>query len=242
MPDRSSFVSERRHPSLWSREEERFRSWWIETLGSLPPTHGERWGTARGHTVRHFDPHRSKLAAALVRGWEGDLPAPGERWLYLGAASGTTASYVADLTGLSGRVYAIERSLRPMGRLLGVAERWPNLLPILADARTPEEYVDWVPSVDGIYVDISQPDQVEILRQNARYFLAPRGRILFALKASSIDRSLSPPLHARRAAETLSSEFRIETSLPLAPFHRAHYFFELRRAPSSSPRRHAARR
>ncbi|EQD27096.1 fibrillarin, partial [mine drainage metagenome] len=144
-----------RHPFLWSRPEERYPTYWIETLGSLPPTHGERWSAARGRTVRHFDPYRSKLAAALARGWEGDLPAAGERWLYLGAASGTTASFVADLVGSNGRVYAIEKSLRPFGRLISVAERWPNLLPILADARRPRDYVDWVPNVSGIYVDIS---------------------------------------------------------------------------------------
>ncbi|EQD42943.1 Fibrillarin, partial [mine drainage metagenome] len=197
MPRPTLFRPTDRHPFLWSRPEERYPTYWIETLGSLPPTHGERWSAARGRTVRHFDPYRSKLAAALARGWEGDLPAAGERWLYLGAASGTTASFVADLVGSNGRVYAIEKSLRPFGRLISVAERWPNLLPILADARRPRDYVDWVPNVSGIYVDISQPDQVEILRENARYFLDDRGRALVALKASSIERGVAPAEHAR---------------------------------------------
>ncbi|EQD56662.1 Fibrillarin [mine drainage metagenome] len=172
---------------------------------------------------------------------EGDLPAAGERWLYLGAASGTTASFVADLVGSNGRVYAIEKSLRPFGRLISVAERWPNLLPILADARRPRDYVDWVPNVSGIYVDISQPDQVEILRENARYFLDDRGRALVALKASSIERGVAPAEHARRAADQLSGEFRGGAPLPLAPFHRTHYFLDLERRSRGSAARPAPR-
>ena len=103
---------------------------WTETVGRLPPVYGERWRTFGPASYRAFEPGRSKLAAALTRGWSGPLPAPGERWLYLGAATGTTASHVADLVGPAGRVYAVERSLRPFARLLRLAERWPNLLPI----------------------------------------------------------------------------------------------------------------
>jgi len=242
VPRPSLFRPTQRHPSLWSRPEERYPTYWVETLGSLPPTHGERWSAARGRTVRHFDPYRSKLAAAIARGWEGDLPAVGEHWLYLGAASGTTASFVADLVGPTGRVYAVERSLRPFGRLISAAERWPNLLPILADARRPREYVDWVPPVAGIYLDISQPDQVEILRENARFFLQDRGRALVALKASSIERGVPPAQHARRAAEALAVEFRVGAPLSLAPFHRAHYFLDLNRSPASSDSGPSARR
>ncbi len=242
MPRPSLFRPTDRHPALWVRPEERYPTFWVETLGSLPPTHGERWSAARGRTVRHFDPYRSKLAGALARGWEGDLPSAGEPWLYLGAASGTTASFLADLVGSKGRVYAVEKSLRPFGRLIAVAERWPNLVPILADARRPREYVDWVPNVSGIYVDISQPDQVEIFRENANYFLADRGRALIALKASSIERGIAPAEHARRAVDALAAEFLGGSPVPLAPFHRAHYFLDLRRSPPSAGGRRPVRR
>jgi fibrillarin-like pre-rRNA processing protein len=197
---------------------------WTETVGVPPPVYGERWADSDDRRYRAFDPSRSKLAAAIARGWDGPLPRPGERWLYLGAASGTTASHVADLVGPRGRVYALERSLRPFVRLYALSERWPNLLPILADARDGDSFADLVPPVDGIYVDIAQPDQVEIALGAADGFLrGPGAVLLLALKASSMGRELAPAAHAERAEVRLTERFDLAPTVKLDPFHRAHY-------------------
>ena len=197
---------------------------WTETVGAPPSVFGERWTEVDGRTYRSFEPSRSKLASAVLKGWTGALPGPGERWLYLGAASGTTASYVADLVGPTGRVYALERSLRPFSRLLGLAERWPNLLPILGDARMPRTYSGLVPPVDGVYADIAQPDQVEIVRSHAELYLrGAGGRVLVALKTASMGRENSAAGHLARSEEALRPVLHLAPSVPLDPFHRAHY-------------------
>ena len=197
---------------------------WTETVGALPPVYGERWIELPDRTLRHFEPGRSKLAAAVVRGWSGDLPSPGERWLYLGAASGTTASHLADLLGENGRLYAVERSVRPFARLLKLAERWPNLRPILADAREPISYVDLVPPVDGLYADIAQPDQLEILERNAELFLRGDGsRFLVALKTASMGRHLSATEHRRTAEAALARVAALSPPVALEPFHKGHF-------------------
>jgi rRNA 2'-O-methyltransferase fibrillarin len=46
-----------------------------------------------------WNPFRSKLAASVVGGIENIYMKPGSKVLYLGAASGTTVSHVADLVG-----------------------------------------------------------------------------------------------------------------------------------------------
>lgn len=46
-----------------------------------------------------WNPFRSKLAASIVGGIENIYMQPGSKVLYLGAASGTTVSHVADLVG-----------------------------------------------------------------------------------------------------------------------------------------------
>src|SRR5437016_2840111 len=51
---------------------------------------------------RVWNPFRSKLAAAIVGGIENIYMKPGSKVLYLGAASGTTVSHVADLVGRAG--------------------------------------------------------------------------------------------------------------------------------------------
>ncbi len=195
-----------------------------EASGPLPPVYGERWVHSGPLTYRSFEPGRSKLSAGIVHDWTGPLPSEGQRWLYLGAASGTTASHLADLVGPSGRIYALERSPRPFARLLALAERWPNLLPILADARLPRVYSRLVPPVDGLYADIAQPDQVEIVRNNAELFLeGPGAAVIFALKTASMGRDRTAPAHLAVAERELASSVELAPSVRLDPFHKGHY-------------------
>lgn len=48
---------------------------------------------------RVWNPFRSKLAAGILGGVEDIYIAPGKKVLYLGAASGTSVSHVADVVG-----------------------------------------------------------------------------------------------------------------------------------------------
>jgi len=220
-----SFRPFRQSPRLFEVRRADRSELWTEAVGAPPPVYGERWAESEGRYFRAFDPARSKLSAAIVRGWAGDLPSAGDRWLYLGAASGTTASHVADLVGPDGRVLAVEPSVRPFARLLLLAERWPSLLPILGDAREPRSYLPLVPLVDGLYSDVAQPDQVELVRQNAAFFLrGPGAPVLLALKTPSMGRDASAQGHLKRAEELLAPVLELEPSVRLDPFHRGHYF------------------
>ncbi|MCI4337046.1 MAG: fibrillarin-like rRNA/tRNA 2'-O-methyltransferase [Thermoplasmata archaeon] len=237
---------------LRTSEEDRHAVFWTEALADPPAVYGERLAVRDGVTFRRIDPARSKLGAALARGYAGRLPEEGERWLYLGAASGTTASHVADLVGRSGAVFAVEKSLRPFARLLDLAERFPNLVPLLADARDPRSYLGAVPPVDGIYADVPQPDQVEIAITNGRWFLRRSGALLLALKTYSMGRVASPRDHLRTATAELSDVGEPGSAVALEPFHKGHFFFEtlatrrwfddVARAPSSRPSSRVGRR
>lgn len=48
---------------------------------------------------RVWNPFRSKLSAAILGGVDKIYMSPGSKVLYLGAASGTTVSHVADIVG-----------------------------------------------------------------------------------------------------------------------------------------------
>ena len=217
-----------------------------EALGTPPEVYGERLIARPSGWWRRWDPYRSKLSAALVKGYRGPLPQPGERWLYLGAATGTTASHLADLLGPDGALYAVEMSLRPFARLYRLAERYPNLWPILADARRLDDYAGWVPPVDGVYSDVAQPDQVGIARRNAELFLRDGRPLLLVLKLSSLGRDRSPEMLVERAVSELRP-FRVTSSpLALEPFHRQHRFLTARlpgpavtskRSPTATPPR-----
>lgn len=58
---------------------------------------GEVEGTKIEYRV--WNPFRSKLAAGVLTGLDNIFIAPGAKVLYLGAASGTSVSHVADIVG-----------------------------------------------------------------------------------------------------------------------------------------------
>ena len=57
---------------------------------------------------RLWDPTRSKLAAAIIKGINMLPIKSGAKVLYLGAASGTTPSHISDVIGLEGFMYCVE--------------------------------------------------------------------------------------------------------------------------------------
>jgi fibrillarin-like pre-rRNA processing protein len=226
------FTADRGSPRLVRTRSAERTELFTEAVGAPPPVYGERWVDTRGTAYRAFEPGRSKLSAGIVREWSGPLPTEGERWLYLGAATGTTASHISDLVGPSGRVYAVERSPRPFARLLALAERWSNLLPILGDARDPGQYAPLVPPVDGLYADIAQPDQVEIVRRNAELFLTRGGTaVVFALKTASMGRDREPAAHLAAAEREIARAVDLVPSVRLDPFHKGHYLMGGRARP-----------
>lgn len=115
---------------------------------------------------RVWNPYRSKIAAAVVGGISDIHIKPGSKVLYLGGASGTTVSHVADIVGPTGVVYAVEFSHRSGRDLVNMAKKRTNVVPIIGDARKPQEYRFLVGMVDVVFADVAQPDQARIMGMN----------------------------------------------------------------------------
>lgn len=101
---------------------------------------------------RVWNPFRSKLAAGVLGGLDQIFIAPGKKVLYLGAASGTSVSHVADIVGpvcsqpifllvsflnlesflQEGIVYAVEFSPRSGRDLIGMAKKRTNVIRTLS--------------------------------------------------------------------------------------------------------------
>ena len=173
------------------------------------PTDGE-W--------RAWDPNRSKLGAMLETGMETGLVG-GETVLYLGAASGTTVSHVADFAGPT---YAVEFAPRPVRDLLSVAGSREDLFPLLKDARAPETYAHVVEAdVDIIVQDVATRGQADVALRNSR-FLAADGRLLAAIKARSEDVTREPAEVFAEVRKTLSEGYEIFDTRRLEPYHDDH--------------------
>ncbi|MEB3765416.1 MAG: fibrillarin-like rRNA/tRNA 2'-O-methyltransferase, partial [Desulfurococcales archaeon] len=88
--------------------------------------YGERLFKFNGVEYREWNAYRSKLAGALLKGLE-ELPVKeGDKLLYLGIASGTTASHVSDIVGKEGRIYGVEFAPRVMRDLILIIQERKN--------------------------------------------------------------------------------------------------------------------
>ncbi|MEM3641097.1 MAG: fibrillarin-like rRNA/tRNA 2'-O-methyltransferase [Candidatus Bathyarchaeia archaeon] len=187
--------------------------------------YGERLIHFEGVEYRLWDPFRSKLAAAVLKNIKVVPIMPNQQVLYLGAASGTTASHVSDIVGEKGHVYCVEFASRAIRELVNnVCAYRLNMSPILEDARFPERYAMFVRgAVDNIYCDIAQPEQAKILADNADHFLKKGGWIMLAVKAQSIDVTKEPSEIYKREVKVLENRgFKIEDVVHLEPYDKAH--------------------
>jgi len=193
---------------------------------NLVPGHrvyGERLFKYGDVEYREWNAYRSKLAGALMNGLAEQPISEGDRILYLGVASGTTASHVSDIVGPKGRIYGLDVAPRVMREFIMVAEVRKNLYPILADARKPREYRHIVELVDGIYADVAQPEQASIVADNADVFLRDGGYLLLAIKARSIDVTKEPSEIYKREINTLKERgFEIIDVVHLEPYDKDH--------------------
>jgi len=172
---------------------------------------------------RVWNPFRSKLAAGVLGGLDDIFIAPGKKVLYLGAASGTSVSHVADIVGPEGVVYAVEFSLRSGRDLINMAKRRTNVIPIVEDARLPQRYRMLLSTVDVIFADVAQPDQARIVAVNAHYFLKHGGHALISIKANCIDSTLPSAQVFAREVETLRKDnFKPIEQVTLEPYERDH--------------------
>jgi fibrillarin-like pre-rRNA processing protein len=221
-------VSVQAHAKLrgiyWAKLEDGSRH--LATLNLDPgrSIYGERLVRAEKKEYRVWDPYRSKLAAAILKGMNIIPISPSIRVLYLGSASGTTASHVSDIVGEAGAVFCVEFASRAMRELIvNLCGGRRNIYPILEDARFPERYSQIVREVDSIYCDIAQHDQARILSDNADFYLKRSSTAMLTIKSRSIDVTLSPSEVFESEIQTLGQRgFQVESVLRLEPFDRDH--------------------
>ena len=193
--------------------------------------YGEKLVQVGEDEYRSWNPTRSKLAAAIMKGLTKMPIRKGSRVLYLGVASGTTCSHVSDIVGGEGHVWGVDFSARSMRDLIdNVARFRRNISPILGDAREPWRYSAQLPKVDVIFADVAQPDQAEIVLKNASLFLSRGGYAMLSIKSRSVDVTKEPgTVYAEQVDVLRRGGFTIEELVELDPFEKDHALVLARR-------------
>ena len=206
-------------PGIWKKDKH------FLTKNLVPGfrSYTEQLVKIKGKEYRVWDPHRSKAAAAIMKGLKNFPLKPGQKVLYLGAAQGYTPSFFSDIVGKEGAIYAVEVSERAIRDLNPVAEKRGNIVPILASARSPDEY-SWIEPVDIVYQDVAVPDQSEMIIRNCQRFLKKKGFAMIAIKSRSIDVTVTPFEVYRREIRKLGKHFKMIETVQLDPFEKDHLF------------------
>jgi fibrillarin-like pre-rRNA processing protein len=171
---------------------------------------------------RIINPYKSKLGAALQKGLRVIPLKEDIKILYLGLASGTTASHLSDIVGKYGLIYGIEFASRSLRDSVFVSKKRNNIIPIFEDARLPENYAQRISKVDMIYCDVAQKDQSSILIRNSDLFLKKDGYVMIAIKARSIDVTKKPSEVFKQEREKLEKRFNILQEIRLDPYEKDH--------------------
>jgi len=179
----------------------------------------------KGVEYREWNPRKSKLAAAIMKGASQIGVKPASIVLYLGCASGTTASHVSDIVGKKGFVFALDFAPRVMREMVFVCEQRSNIMPIMADANNTESLEKYITMADVVFQDIAQKQQAEIFLKNCRKFLKKGGFGLLSVKARSIDVAKKPKLVFQEVREKLEKELVIVDYRTLEPFELDHCMF-----------------
>ena len=215
----------------WIRLDDHSRRLATKNLAPGVVVYGEKLVSDSQNEYRTWDAYRSKLAAAILRNLDKLPIRRGSRVLYLGSASGTTASHVSDIVEDDGRVYCVEFAQRSMRELIDtLCEHRSNVYPILGDARMPEKYKATVEQVDVVYSDVAQPEQARILADNADLFLKENGEALMVIKSRSVDVTMEPTDVFKQEISILRSRrFRINQTVRLEPYEKDHALVHLAR-------------
>lgn len=199
----------------------------LYTINIVPGrnAYGEKLVNENGVEYREWDAFKSKLAACILKGSLNIGIRKNDVVLYLGSASGTTTSHVSDIVGDGGFIFAVDIAPRVMRDLIFLCYERKNIAPVLADANKTKELLERVSSVDVLYQDVAQKNQIEIFLKNVDLFLKADGYALLAVKARSIDVTKQPKQIFKEVKEKLEKNLAIIDYRELEPFQRDHCMF-----------------
>lgn len=195
---------------------------------NLTPTKQVYQETLLQHEDKEFrlwNPRRSKLAAAIIKGLRTFPFKKDSKVLYLGASAGTTPSHIADICS-EGRIYSVEFSPTMMREFLDVSKNRKNLIPLLEDATRPENYQSYVECVDIIYSDVAQAQQTKLFIDNFKMFSKEDTIGILMIKARSIDVTRNPNEIFKQEKRHLEEEgLKVIEEIKLNPYEKDHIAF-----------------
>jgi fibrillarin-like pre-rRNA processing protein len=217
----------KKFPGIYYRKRGRKKQIFTKSLVKGQRVYGERIVREKGIEYREWDPERSKLGAAIMKGISQTGIKEDSLILYLGSASGTTVSHLSDICR-EGMIFAVDLSPRVMKDFYFMMQKRKNIVAFLASANHLEKYSQ-IPKVDILFQDIAQRDQVRIFFKNYDKFLKKDGFGILSLKARSIDVTEKPGVIFKKVMKELNKKSVVVDYRKLSPYEKDHALFVVKK-------------
>jgi|GEM_PF-132981 len=184
--------------------------------------YGEIVKKSKGEWLREWDAKKSKIAAAIKKGFRFNLT--DQSVLYLGSSTGTTVSHISDLT--TNTIVGVDIAPIVMREFLLLSEKRHNIIPLLYDAsKLSECELLKEQKFDLVFEDIAQRNMVEIFIENFKVFSKPSGEGWLSLKTRSIDSTVpSERVYNQAIQKIQNAGLNVKKTFNLEPFEKEHYF------------------
>ncbi len=187
--------------------------------------YGEQLVVSDDGEYREWDPYKSKICSAILKGAPNIFIRNNDVVLYLGASTGTTVSHVSDIVGKDGLIFAVDIAPRVMRELVFLSYERKNIVPILLDAAHVEPLATRICLCDVLFQDVAQKNQIDIFLKNFDWFVKASGYGLLAVKSRSIDVTKRPAEIFRTVKMQLEKQATIVDIRLLEPFQKDHALF-----------------
>ena len=121
---------------VYEDQRRRGKSIFTENLTPGLRVYDERLVKMDNTECREWNPNKSKLGAAIMRGATNIGIRKGHTVLYLGCSTGTTPSHISDMIGKDGFLFGLDSAPRVLRDFVFLCEKRSNMTALLEDAIT----------------------------------------------------------------------------------------------------------
>ena len=166
-----------------------------------------------------WNPHMSKLAAAIINGMEIFPILKKTKILYLDPTSEKTIKHISDIVGINGKIFVVRNIMKNSKNFLEqIAKNRSNIFTIIPDKTNPARLTGMTEMVDVIYIDIAEHNQTEIAIQNCKNHLRIGGFLMLIVPTKNIDFANTPSKKNQEERKKLQTSFDIIQEINLMDF------------------------
>ena len=166
-----------------------------------------------------WNPHMSKIAAAIINGMEIFPILKKTKILYVDPNAEKTVKHISNIVGNNGKIFVVRDVMKNSKNLLEqIVKNRSNIFAIVPDKTNTGRLTGMTEMMDVIYIDIAEHNQTEIIIQNCKNHLKIGGFLMLIVPTKNIDFANNPSKKNQEERKKLQTSFDIIQEINLTDF------------------------